>query len=79
MQCAAQSNVWAARSTGGVFVSLFPISAKSQAYVDGYKSGRADRTLGIKLDVSFYGGNSTNEYYREYSGGYRVGVLGLKF
>jgi hypothetical protein len=60
-------------------MSLFPISKKSQAYVDGYRSGRADRSLGIKLDVSFYGLNSTNEYVREYARGYRQGVLGLKF
>lgn len=60
-------------------MALFPISAKSQAYVDGYKAGKLDRQIGIKLDVSFYGTNSTNEYVREYSRGYRQGVLGLKF
>ena len=58
---------------------LFPISAKSQAYVDGYKAGKADRLIGSKLDGSFYGLNSGNEYVREYSQGYRQGVLGLRF
>jgi len=57
----------------------FPISMRSHAYVDGYKSGKADRLLGIKLDVSLYSLNSSNEYVREYSRGYRQGVLGLRF
>jgi hypothetical protein len=58
---------------------LFPISEKSQAYVDGYKNGVADRRLGIRSDYSFYGVNSSNEYTHNYSLGYRQGILGLKF
>ena len=64
-------------------MTLFPVSRSSQAYVDGFKSGKADRLLGQKLDVSFYGTNSLNEYVREYSRGYsrgyRQAVLGLSF
>jgi hypothetical protein len=60
-------------------VALFPISAKSQAYVDGYKSGQADRRLGIKSDYSWHGVNDSNEYTRSYSEGYRRGILGLSF
>lgn len=58
-------------------MTLFPISAKSQAYVDGFKSGRADRRLGIRSDYAFYGVNDSNEYTRNYSEGYRRGILGL--
>ena len=58
---------------------IFPVSPKSQAYADGYRNGRSDRALGIRLDVSFYSTNSPNEYVRSYSLGYRNGVLGLKF
>ena len=58
-------------------MTLFPVSRSSQAYVDGFKSGKADRLLGQKLDVSFYGTNSLNEYVREYSRGYRQAVFGL--
>jgi hypothetical protein len=60
-------------------MTLFPISKKSQAYADGYRNGRVDRQLGIRSDYSFYGEGSSNEYVREYSKGYRRGLLGLKF
>jgi hypothetical protein len=53
------------------------VSKKSQAYVDGYRNGRLDRSLGIRSDYSFYSTDSANEYVREYSKGYRRGLLGL--
>lgn len=60
-------------------MALFPISAKSQAYVDGYKSGRTDRALGIRSDYSFFSFETESEYQHNYSLGYRRAVLGLEF
>lgn len=56
------------------------ISPESQAYVDGYKSGRADRTLGRRSDYAWYGSlDSPSTYTYQYSRGYRRGLLGLSF
>lgn len=60
-------------------MSLFPLSEKSQAYVDGYKAGRIDRQLGIRSDYAFHSFESEPDYVRWYSWGYRNGILGLKF
>jgi hypothetical protein len=56
-------------------MALFPISAESQAYVDGYKNGRADRALGISLSVSMYVESSPG-YSQSYAMGYRDGISG---
>jgi hypothetical protein len=50
---------------------LFPISAESQAYVDGQKNARADILLGRKSDYAWFGENDLNPYPRSYSKGYR--------
>jgi hypothetical protein len=57
-------------------MALFPLSPKSQAYVDGFKAGRADRALGIQSKYAFYHFASESDYTREYSRGYRQGILG---
>lgn len=59
-------------------MALFPISKKSQAYIDGWR-GQADRRLGIRSDYAFFGINDTNEYTAAYARGYRQAILGLKF
>jgi len=60
-------------------MTIFPISERSQAYADGYRAGKIDRRLGIHSDYAFYGVNDLNEYTRNYSEGYRRGILGLEF
>lgn len=44
---------------------------KSDAWIDGFANGRADRLLGIALDVAIYPDQS--DYSREYTDGYRAG------
>jgi hypothetical protein len=58
---------------------LFPISGRSQAYVDGYKNGRTDKVIGIRSEYAWFGTNDPNEYTRNYSIGYRRAQLGLEF
>jgi hypothetical protein len=53
-------------------MTLFPVSKQSQAYIDGYKSGQADRRLGIRLTVSWFI-ESVPGYVQSYSLGYRDG------
>jgi hypothetical protein len=55
-----------------------PLSPKSQAYVDGYKAGRADRRLGIRSEYAWHG-EQFECYTTWYAEGYRRGILGLSF
>lgn len=52
---------------------LFPISMESQAYVDGYKSGKADRLLGRRGSYSAFI-ESRPSYTRSYAIGYNDGL-----
>jgi len=56
-------------------VTLFVLSPASQAYVDGFKSGRSDKALGLRLRVSC-DTSSPNWYVRQYSIGYLDGHSG---
>lgn len=54
-------------------MTLFPISPESQAYVDGYRSGQADRRLGRRSTYASFV-ESRPSYSRNYSIGYNDGV-----
>ena len=43
----------------------------SEAYFDGYRSGKADKRLGRRSDYAWQCVNDVNVYSREYSRGYR--------
>jgi hypothetical protein len=62
-------------------MSIFPLGKKSQAYVDGYRNGKTDYALGIRLDYAWFGRcvESSDNYSRNYSIGYRQGWLNLPF
>lgn len=62
-------------------MSVTKISEKSQAYVDGYQTGRTDKTIGIRSDYAWFGQalDSPSSYTYNYSVGYRRGWLGISF
>jgi hypothetical protein len=61
-------------------MTLFPISAESQAYADGYKNGRTDRSINARSEYAWYGVlDNGNTYSQWYSRGYQRGWLGLTF
>jgi hypothetical protein len=45
--------------------------------LDGFRNGQTDRRNGFKLEYSFRSFPSDSEYARQYSHGYRRGILGL--
>ena len=54
-------------------MALFPISEKSEAYVEGFRNGEIDSQLGYRSDLVWHCINDLNEYARQYSEGYRDG------
>lgn len=46
---------------------------QTQAYREGFKAGKADKRLGIRLTVSWLSFASDPQYQQEYSAGYRAG------
>lgn len=50
---------------------------RNLAYRDGLRSGEADRRLGIRSNYAFYSFASESQYQRDYSRGYRDGILNL--
>jgi hypothetical protein len=47
----------------------------SKAYLDGFRSGTLDARLNRRCDYAWQSTNSTNDYTREYSYGYRAGQV----
>ena len=46
-------------------------------YRDGLRNGETDRRIGILCKYAFYSFTSESQYQRDYSRGYRDGVLGI--
>ena len=58
---------------------LFPISGRSQAYVDGFKAGRADKLIGWRSRYIWATQQHEGEYVWNYAIGYRTAQLGQAF
>ena len=60
-------------------MSLFPLSARSQAYVDGYKAGRTDKRMGWRSTYVWATQPHEGKYIWNYAVGYRCAQLGQQF
>jgi hypothetical protein len=64
---------------GAIAMSITQTSTATRAYIDGYKAGRADHSIGWKSRYVWATQKHEGEYVWHYSVGYRTGWLGLQF